>query len=87
MALQDSPPRLVQERPGRGFAQALDDGVQGLGQAAGTTIYAIGLGEPGDVLSSLLASLASDPSMFYITPDAEDLAAIYRRILVHIACQ
>ena len=56
-------------------------------KAAGTTVYAIGLGQPGDVLSTLLAPLASDPSMFYITPDAEDLAAIYRRILVHIACQ
>jgi hypothetical protein len=56
-------------------------------KSAGITIYAIGLGEPGDVLSSLLAALATDPSMYYMTPDAEDLAAIYRRILVHIACQ
>ena len=54
---------------------------------AGTTVYTIGLGGPGDILSWMLEAAASEPSMYYETPDAEDLAAIYRRILVRITCE
>lgn len=56
-------------------------------KSAGTTLYTIGLGEPGDVLAWMLQRAASQPSMYYETPDAEDLAAIYRRILVRIQCE
>jgi len=53
---------------------------------AGTEVYTIGLGQPGDIWDWLLQSAASEPSMYYYAPDGEDLARIYRRILVRLVC-
>ncbi len=49
-------------------------------KAAGTRVFAIGLGEGEDVLRPLLQAVASRPADFLYTPDPEDLAGIYRAI-------
>lgn len=54
-------------------------------RAAGLTVFTIGLG--ADVDGALLAQVAGDPARYAFAPDAEDLAAIYRRIAGGIPCQ
>lgn len=49
-------------------------------KAAGTRVFAIGLGESGDVFESLLQGIASSSGDYFLAPDGEDLAAIYRAI-------
>ncbi|MEO8083671.1 MAG: vWA domain-containing protein [Ardenticatenales bacterium] len=49
-------------------------------KALGTRIFAIGLGETGDVFESLLGGVATGPGDFFMAPDGEDLAGIYRGI-------
>ena len=53
----------------------------------GTQVFTIGLGLPGDVFQEMLERATSKPSMFYFSPDGEDLAEIYRQIAGRIlAC-
>jgi len=54
--------------------------VAGAVKAVGTRVFTIGLGEPGEVPSDLLALVASSPGDYAFAPDGEDLAAIYRQI-------
>lgn len=55
-------------------------------KAEGIQIYTIGVGRPDApnivdrVDPVLLGACASDPSMFFLAPEAEDLAEIYRQI-------
>ncbi|MCB9177562.1 MAG: VWA domain-containing protein [Caldilineae bacterium] len=49
-------------------------------KAAGTRLFAVGLGLRDDVLDALLAAAASSTGDFYFAPDGEDLADIYRGI-------
>ena len=46
----------------------------------------IGIGQPDDINPQLLSSAASSPSMYYYTPDPEDLAEIYGAIAQHLRC-
>jgi Mg-chelatase subunit ChlD len=55
-------------------------------KATGALLYTIGLGAPEDVRSWMLQLAATSPDMYYETPDAERLAAIYRGILVRLVC-
>ena len=50
----------------------------------GIAIVTVGLGENVD--RALLEEIASDPSQFYYSPDAEGLEEIYRRIADYIPC-
>lgn len=47
-------------------------------KAAGMRVFTIGLGD--DVEAEALAAMASAPGDFFVAPDGEDLAAIYRAI-------
>jgi hypothetical protein len=47
---------------------------------ADTRLFTIGLGLPDDLLMSLLADAATEPTDFYFAPDGEDLQDIYRQI-------
>jgi Mg-chelatase subunit ChlD len=53
-------------------------------------IYTIGVGNPGAhdiadrINSQLLRDVATDPSMYFETPDAEDLAQIYSDIAADV---
>ena len=47
---------------------------------ADTRLFTIGLGLPDDLLMSLLADAATEPTDFYFAPDGEDLQGIYRQI-------
>lgn len=49
-------------------------------KAAGTVVFTIGFGDAADLDRALLQAAASDPTQYFETPDADDLAAIYRRI-------
>ncbi len=49
-------------------------------KSAGTRVFTIGLGLGDDVLRPLLEGVASQPSMYFHSPDGEDLGAIYRQI-------
>lgn len=40
----------------------------------------IGIGGPDDAVRSLLTRAASAPDLFYVAPDADDLAAVYRAV-------
>jgi len=53
---------------------------------AGIRIYTIGLGNDQDINGALLAECASDPSLYFTTPDAEHLAAIYSQIAYSFGC-
>jgi len=59
---------------------------------AGILVYTIGLGRPDSPEPSerinpvLLRNVASKPSMYYETPDADDLADIYSQIAHVIDC-
>lgn len=50
------------------------------------TIFTIGLGRPEALDVVDLREMASRPEYFYLAPDGEDLAAIYRTIAVAIPC-
>jgi len=58
----------------------------------GYRVYAIGFGRPDApdladrINPDLLRALASEPSMFYQTPDGEELAEIYSEIAYSIGC-
>ena len=58
----------------------------------GFRVYAIGVGRPGGpdpadrINPDLLRAVASEPSMYYQTPDAEDLERIYAEIAQVIRC-
>jgi Mg-chelatase subunit ChlD len=53
---------------------------------AGVTIFAIGLGPPGELDHDALARIATRPEYYYQTPDPDDLAAIYAEIARSIPC-
>ena len=53
-------------------------------QAAGVTVFTIGLGTDLDL--EALLQMASTPAYFYRAPDGEDLRAIYAAIAVAIPC-
>jgi hypothetical protein len=53
-------------------------------QAAGITIYTIGLG--ADVDAAFLQAVSSSPDLFYEAPAADDLANIYAQIAHAIQC-
>ena len=55
-----------------------------LAKDAGVVVFTVGLGS--DLDDDALAQMASRPGYFYTTPDAEDLADIYRAIAVSIPC-
>jgi len=55
-------------------------------KAAGAVLYTVGLGHESDVRGWMLRLAASAPELYYETPDAEQLAAIYERILMHLVC-
>lgn len=50
----------------------------------GVMVYTIGLGDTLDFVA--LEQIATKPEGFYRTPDAEELAGIYRQIAVEIPC-
>ena len=50
------------------------------------TIFTIGVGKTTNLNVVELALMASRPEYFYLAPDGEDLAAIYRAIAVEIPC-
>lgn len=54
-------------------------------KAAGTAIYAIGLGE--DVNEAVMREIASDPDSeyYYFAPSSEDLDSIYERVHEHLS--
>ena len=56
----------------------------GEAKAAGVTVFTIGLG--ADVEADALAAIASRPGYFYLAPDGEALADIYRAIAVELPC-
>jgi uncharacterized protein YegL len=53
-------------------------------KAAEISIHTIGLGD--DVDQDLLREIASSPSNYYFSPDADGLEEIYRRIAEYIPC-
>jgi len=53
-------------------------------QAAGVTVFTIGLGTDLDLEPQL--QMASQPAYFHRAPDGEDLQAIYKAIAVAIPC-
>jgi Mg-chelatase subunit ChlD len=61
-------------------------------KADGTQLYTIGVGhtdsaDPIDQINAvLLREVASDPSMFYQTPDAEEVKGIYAEVAVTFGC-
>ena len=61
-------------------------------KAEGIEIFTIGVGRPDAddpidrVNADLLRAVASSPERAFITPDAEELAAIYSRIAVLLPC-
>ncbi len=61
-------------------------------KAEGVEIFAIGVGRPeaedpiDRVNADLLRAVATSPDMAFVTPDAEELAAIYARIAVRLPC-
>lgn len=61
-------------------------------KAADVQIYTIGVGRPDDpnpigrINAPLLEDVATRPDMYYETPDAEELDAIYEAIAFTIAC-
>ena len=50
------------------------------------TVFTIGLGQPAELDVAELVQMASRPEYFYLAPDGEDLAEIYRTIAVEIPC-
>ena len=52
----------------------------------GATVVTIGLGRPTDIRAWMLRAAASDPTLYYETPDAEELEAIFALILERIVC-
>jgi len=55
-------------------------------KAAGTMVFTIGLGSPGDINAQLLTEAASRPDMYFYAPDGEDLEDIYRSIAGQLPC-
>jgi Mg-chelatase subunit ChlD len=53
---------------------------------ADVRIYTIAIGEPSDTNPELLAACATVPSMFFYTPDPEDLGLIYTQIAYSFGC-
>jgi Mg-chelatase subunit ChlD len=53
-------------------------------KAAGVTVYTIGLGADAD--AATLRRMASGADRYAYAPDAEELAAIYRRIAITLPC-
>ncbi len=49
-------------------------------KGAGARLFTVGLGDAGDVFQRLLGDAASEPADFFLAPDADDLAGIYRQI-------
>lgn len=49
-------------------------------KGAGARLFTVGLGDAGDVFQRLLGEAASAPADFFLAPDADDLAGIYRQI-------
>lgn len=52
----------------------------------GATVFAIGLGSPGDLDVDALEAMASRPGYYYPAPSPDDLAAIYETIAGVIPC-
>jgi hypothetical protein len=63
--------------PVRGEAAAL--------RQASAWVVTVGLG--ADVDRALLREIASTPEAFFESPTPEDLAAIYRGVSEHLACE
>jgi len=55
-------------------------------KAAGITVFTIGIGAEAQLDVEALRGMASEAGYFYRAPDAEDLAAIYRRVAVELPC-
>ena len=55
-----------------------------LAKGAGVSVFTVGVGDDLDLAA--LAAIASQPSYFYRTPDAEGLSAIYAEIAASIPC-
>ncbi|HQZ71597.1 MAG TPA: VWA domain-containing protein, partial [Anaerolineae bacterium] len=53
-------------------------------KAAGIKVLTVGLGQ--DVNAAVLRAAASDPSLFFTAPKAEDLAQLYREVARLIPC-
>lgn len=78
--LTDGLPNRVPTPEGGGRQEDTVLAAASAAKAAGTRLFAVGLGETGDVFESLLAGAASGPGDFFMAPDGEDLAGIYRGI-------
>ena len=55
-------------------------------KGAGVRVYTIAIGAPEDTNPALLIECATEPGMYYYTPDPEDLGRIYGRIAAAIGC-
>lgn len=53
-------------------------------RAAGLELYAIGLGQSGDVSPALLAGIAGSAERAFVAPEAHDLARIYAAIAARV---
>lgn len=53
---------------------------------AGIRIYTIAIGQPSDTNPDLLEACATDPSLYFYTPDPEDLGLIYTQIAHSFGC-
>ena len=78
--LTDGLPNRVPTPEGGGRQEDTVLAAASAAKAAGTRLFAVGLGETGDVFESLLDGVASGPGDFFMAPDGEDLAGIYRGI-------
>lgn len=79
VVLTDGQASGVPADPGRTTDETILDRAQ-RAKSAGTVVFTIGFGQPADLDRALLQAAASDPTQYFETPDADDLAAIYRRI-------
>lgn len=79
-------PVMILLTDGRSNPRPAEEAVDraGIAQARGVLIFTIGLGAELDV--DALRQIASRPDYFFMTPDADELAAIYRAIAVSIPC-
>jgi len=67
-----------------------EDTVLGIAQrikGTDTLIFTIGLGRPDDIRGWMLRQAASEAWMYYETPEAEELAEIYQRIIDRLVCK
>ena len=55
-------------------------------KADGNKIYTIAIGQPADTNPDLLMGMATDPTMYYYMPDADDLERVYSEIYGSLGC-